>query len=320
MKKENHIRLRKHFSIILLLGVLLFMVIILDILSPYFFTWSNLRNILDQVSLYLVLSIGMTFVIVSGGIDLSVGAVMAIAGVVMAMLMKAGFGVVVAVPIGLLSGAVIGMVNGVLISGLGINAFIVTLSMMSIIRGSALLITDGRPIYGFPEAFKFWGSGSLGFFNPPIIISLALTVLGIFLLSYTRWGNYSLTMGSNEDALTRTGVNVTVYKTSIYMFCGLLAAVAGFIVAARLNTAEPLAGVGYEMDAIAAVVLGGASMRGGSGSVFGTFIACLILAVMHNGLTILSISSNYQEVLTGLIILIAVGISEIKRKNKLLKG
>ncbi|MDD4571968.1 MAG: ABC transporter permease [Clostridia bacterium] len=315
MKSETKIRLQQLFPRLLLLAVLAFMIILLDRLSPFFLTWSNMRNILDQASLYIVLSVGMTFVICSGGIDLSIGSIVAMSGVIMAMCMKAGISIGLAICLGLASGAVIGLINGILISFANINPFIVTLSIMSVIRGTSLLMTNGRPIYGFEEAFKFWGSGNIGPINPPILISLILVTLGILLLTSTRWGNYSLVLGSNEEALRRTGVNVKLYKTSIYVFCGICAAIAGFIVCARLNTAEPLAGWAYEMDAIAAVVLGGADMRGGRGSVFGTFIACLVLAVMQNGLTILSISSNYQQVLTGIIIILAVAVSEFKRRN-----
>lgn len=315
MKSVHSLRLQQFFPRILLLAVLAFMIILLDRLSPFFLSWSNIRNILDQASLYIVLSIGMTFVICSGGIDLSIGAVIAMSGVVMALCMKAGVSVALAIGIGLTAGIAIGIVNGLLIAYANINPFIVTLSIMSVVRGTSLLMTNGRPIFGFDEAFKFWGSGSIGPVNPPILISLGLVALGIVLLAYTRFGNYSLILGSNEEALRRTGVNVKAYKTAIYAFCGFCAAIAGLIICARLNTAEPLAGWAYEMDTIAAVVLGGTDMRGGRGSVFGTFIACLILAVMQNGLTILSISSNYQQVLTGIIIILAVAISEFKRRN-----
>lgn len=233
----------------------------------------------------------------------------------MAICMKAEISVGIAISLGLSAGALIGLMNGVLISYVNMNPFIVTLSTMAIIRGSSLLITNGRPIYGFDNLFKFFGSGHIGPINPPIIISLAFVAMGILLITWTQWGNHCLVLGSNEEALRRTGVNVKRYKTTIYIFCGFYAAIAGLIVCARLNTAEPLAGSMYEMDVIAAVVLGGTNMRGGSGSVFGTFIACMVLAVMQNGLTILSISSNYQQVLTGMIILLAVAISEYKNHS-----
>ncbi|HHY04538.1 MAG TPA: ABC transporter permease, partial [Thermoanaerobacterales bacterium] len=209
---------------------------------------------------------------------------------------------------------------GYIISFFKINPFIVTLSTMSIVRGATVLITNGRPIYGFPKGFTYLGSGTIGFLNCPILIAFFVTLIGIILLGKTRFGNYSIAMGCNEEALRRSGVNTNKYKTLIYILCGLCSGIAGLIISARLNTAEPLAGIGYEMDAIAAVVLGGTDMRGGKGSVIDTFIACLILGVINNGLRILSISSNYQQLLTGIIILVTVALSEYKQRMRIKTG
>lgn len=317
MNKNLKGKLQPYISRILLIGVLLLMVIILTYISPFFLTWRNIRNILDQTSLYIILSIGMTFVICAGGIDLSVGSVIALSAVTMAASIKGGMSVGIGILLGLAVGILVGIINGVIVSFAKINPFIVTLSTMSIVRGATVLITDGKPIYGFPKTFTAWGSGAVGPFNWPIIISFTMAIIGVIILEKTRLGNYTLVLGCNEEALRRTGVNTEKYKIMIYTLCGLCAAIAGFIISARLNTAEPLAGMGYEMDAIAAVVLGGTDMRGGRGSVSGTVIACLVLGVMRNGLTILSISSNYQQLLTGIIILLTVSISEIKRKNRI---
>ncbi|MEL7566773.1 MAG: ABC transporter permease [Dehalobacterium sp.] len=324
----NSFFIREYAARVLLIVVLLTMIAVLTFTSEYFLTWKNIKNILNLASTYLLLSIGMTFVICSGGIDLSVGSIMAMSAVVMGFAMKAGTPTGLAVFLGLLTGTLIGAANGMIISKVGINALIVTLSMMSIVRGSVILLTDGRPIFGFDGSFTFWG-GARSIFsplgwestlvntvNPPIALALLVTLLGWIVLEKTKLGRYCFVLGSNESALHKTGVNTLTYKVLIYALSGFCAAMTGFIVAARLNTCEPLAGTGYEMDAIAAVVLGGTLIQGGSGSISGSFIACLVLAVMRNGLTILSISSNYQQLLTGLIVMIAVAVSEIKRRKR----
>lgn len=263
-----------------------------------------------------LLAVGMTFVIISGGIDLSVGAVIALSAVIMGMLLKLDISVSLAILAGLVSGILIGTISGFIISRVGINPLIVTLSMMSIIRGSVILVTGGKPIFGFDRSFTWWGSAGESLINPPIALSLFVFLLGLILLKCTKFGQYVFALGSNSEALRRTGVNVNRYRRGVFAISGLCAAMAGFIVAARLNTAEPLAGLGYEMDAIAAVVLGGTSIKGGSGTLLGTLIACIILAVMKNGLNILSISSNYQQLLTGLIVMASVGIAEFRKKSE----
>lgn len=309
-------KLQPYYSRIFLLAFLLVLVLVLNALSPYFLTWDNMRNILDQSAIFMILAVGMTFVICSGGIDLSIGAIMAMTGVVAAMSMAAGLPVAVAIIFALLTAIIIGIANGIFISVLKMNPFIVTLSMMSIIRGSAILMTNSRPIYGFAEGYSFIGSGPIGAINFPILMALIIVVVGIVLLGKTKFGNYCYVFGTNETALKRTGVNTNRYKISIYVLSAICAGIVGLIVSSKLDTAEPLAGVGYEMDAIAAVVLGGTSMSGGKGSVSGTFIACLVLNVMRNGLSILTISANYQLLLTGAIVLIAVLVTESRKRMK----
>lgn len=305
----------------LLLLVLLFaMIFFLSLLSPFFLSWDNGLNILNQSAVQLILAVGMTFVICSGGIDLSVGAAMAFSAVIMAMLLKEGAPTVLSILAGLVVGSTIGMFHGMVISSAKINPFIVTLSTMSILRGATILITDGRPIYGFDQDFTLLGSGSAAVIGIPVILALAAAILGAFFLEKTRFGNYCFFFGSNEKALHRCGVRTGIYKSMIFGVSGFCAGLAGVLVTARLNTADPLAGSGYEMDAIAAVILGGTLMQGGKGSIGGTVIACLILNVMKNGLTMLAISSNYQQLLTGAIVLVSVIISEIKsRKNEVMQ-
>ena len=293
------------------------LVLLMTVASPYFFSWKNCRNILNQSAIYLVLSVGMTFVLCAGQIDLSVGSIIGFAGVCMGMLYHTGLPAGAAILAGLLIALGIGLVNGALVAYGKINSFIVTLSMMTILRGFVLIMTNSSSVFGFGSVFTFIGSGSVGPVNMPILLSLVIAAAGAVTLHKTKFGNYCLFLGSNEIALHRSGVNVKKYKLIIFAVCGLCAGVAGLIVTSRLNSAEPLAGQGYEMDAIAAAILGGTSMRGGKGSLIGTIIACLILNVLKNGLTLLAISSHYQEILTGVILLLSVLISESKERKKL---
>lgn len=306
---------QKYFSQILLGLVLLGAIIYLSTASPHFLTWTNIRNILDQSTLLIIMGVGMTFVICTAGIDLSVGAVVALSGVCMAIAMHSGVSVEVAILIGLMAGVAVGLLNGIIISIFNINPFIVTLGTMSVTRGIALIMTTGIPIYGFTKSFTWWGSGHIGPINPPMLIALGIAVLGAIILNYTKLGSYTLALGGNEEALHRSGVATKKYKVIIYGICGFTAALAGLVVTARLNTAEPLAGYMFELDAIAAVVLGGTDMKGGRGSISGTVIACLLLGVLRNGLTIMSIPSYYQQLAIGLIILIAVITSELRFRS-----
>lgn len=315
-------RMQNYFSQILLGAILLGAVLYLSMASPHFLTWTNIRNVLDQSALLVILGVGMTFVICTAGIDLSVGAVVALSGVCMATAMHSGISVEIAILLGLIVGTVVGLLNGLIISAFNINPFIVTLGTMSVTRGIALIITTGIPIYGFGSAFSWlgksftwWGSGHIGPVNPPMLLALGTALLGAIILNYTKLGSYTLALGGNEEALHRSGIATKKYKVIIYGICGFTAALAGLVVTARLNTAEPLAGYMFELDAIAAVVLGGTDMKGGRGSISGTVIACLLLGVLRNGLTIMSIPSYYQQLAIGLIILIAVITSELRFRN-----
>ena len=297
----------KPFIQLFLLGVLAVIVIFLSIRSPFFLTWNNIRNILDHCSLQLIIAIGMTFV----------GSIVALSGIIIGLLLKSGVSVGMSAILGVVVGGILGTINGIIISGLKIAPFIVTIGSMSLYRGVSLVITKGMPIYGFPPQFTFWGKGNLGRINPPIVLGVFMVVLSVFLLKYTKWGQYTLALGGNEEALMRVGVPVKFYKTTVYMFSGLCAGLAGLILASRLNAAEPNAGFMLESDIIAAVILGGTSMKGGKASIVGTVIACLLLAVMKNGLTILSISSYYQQLFVGLIIIISVSISEMRQRRQM---
>ncbi len=279
---------------------------VLSVLSPSFATVSNLLNIARQVSINAVLAAGMTFVILTAGIDLSVGSVLAYSGAVMAGLLAAELPLAVSIGAGLTLGTLLGLLNGVIITKGKVQPFIATLAMLTIARGATLVYTDGRPVTGLPDAFVWLGAGDIGRIPVPVII-MGLVFLGAHLiLTRTVLGRYVYAIGGNEEAARLSGVNVIAHKTLVYAISGLLAAVSAVILTARLNSAQPTAGAGYELDAIAAVVLGGTTLAGGEGSVGGTLLGAFIIGVINNGLNLLNVSAFYQQVVKGAVILLAV--------------
>jgi ribose transport system permease protein len=286
---------------------LLALVIILSFLSPYFLTIPNLLNVVRQVSIIAIVSFGMTMVILTGGIDLSVGSMLAFSGAVTAgMIVNSGLNVFLAILIGLAAGTALGLFNGIAVAKAKLPAFIVTLAMMTIARGFTLIYTNGRPISGFDETFRFFGAGYLGRIPVPVVIMFLLLFIIYVLLKKTPLGRYIYAIGGNEKATKLSGINTDKIKIAVYALNGFLAAVSGIILTSRLNSAQPMAGEGYELDAIAAVVLGGTSLSGGSGGVVGTIVGALIIAVLNNGLNLLNVSSFYQLVAKGAVILLAV--------------
>lgn len=309
--------IEKPFIQLFLLGVLISLVIFLSIRSPFFLKWNNIRNILDHTALQLIMAIGMTFVISTRGIDLSVGSIVALTGIIIGLFLKSGTPIILSSILGIMAGGILGGLNGLIISKFKIAPYVVTIGTMSLYRGLSLVITKGQPIYDFPIEFTYFGKGDFGKINPPIILGIIMIFLAMVLLKYTKWGQYVLALGGNEEALRRVGVPVNLYKTTVYMFSGITAGLAGLILTSRLNVAEPNAGFMLESDIIAAVILGGTNMKGGKTSICGTVIACLLLSTMRNGLTILSISSYYQQLFIGLIIIISVSISELRQRNQM---
>lgn len=295
---------------------LLVLAVILSILTPLFLTIDNLLNVMLQSATYILVATGMTFVVVTGGIDLSVGPIAALAGVVMALTMKAGINPGISVFLGLIVGAVCGLFNGLLVAKVNLPPFIVTLATMSIIRGLALILTGGIPIYGFPAGFRWLGTGRVGVISVAAIIALLIAVLGGLIFKKTKIGHYATAIGDNEEATRLCGINVSKYKTLVYVISGLTAAMAAVIITGRLNTAEPLAGWMIEMDAVAAVVMGGTSLAGGRGSILGTTLGALLMGVMRNGLNLMSVQSNYQQLAMGAIILIAVLLDKLRGKSQ----
>lgn len=286
---------------------LLVITIILAVMSPNFLTLNNILNVLRQVSINALIAFGMTFVILTGGIDLSVGAILALSGALTAGLMTNGMDPILAILVGLLAGAVMGMVNGLLVAKGKVAPFIATLATMTIFRGLTLVYTEGRPITGFDsDMFTMLGAGYLFIIPVPVIWTLGCFAMLYFILKKTAFGRRVYAIGGNEEAAILSGIKVSRVKIYIYALTGFLSALAGIILTSRLNSAQANAGMGYELDAIAAVVLGGTSLSGGRGWIFGTLIGAMIIGVLNNGLNLLEVSSFYQQVVKGSVILLAV--------------
>jgi len=285
-------------------------------LTPYFLTVSNLLNIAQQTSINAIVAAGMTFVILSGGIDLSVGSIVALSGVVLGTLLKQGYPAPLAIVASLAVGLMCGLVNGVFVSRGGLPPFIVTLGMMSVARGAALVFTEGRPVSGFDPGFRALATGAVAFIPAPVVTMIAVYVAAHFALTRTTFGRYVYAIGGNEEATRLSGVPVGLHKTSIYGVCGMMSGVAAVILTARLDSAQPIAGMMYELDAIAATVIGGTSLLGGEGTLVGALIGALIMGVLRNGLNLLNVSSFFQQVVIGAVIIGAVLIDmSLKRRR-----
>ena len=290
--------------------------VFVSILNPAFLQSNNLLNLMRQLIINGFIALGMTFVILTGGIDLSVGSTLALTSAIFAGLLQNGMNTGLAILIALVLGLVLGLLNGILITKGKLAPFIVTLATMTIFRGLTLVYTDGRPIAGPRDnfAFKFLGKGQfLGIPFQVILFILAFLVLWM-ILNKTALGRKIYAVGGNEKASFISGINIDKVKIWVYVISSLMAVLSGLVLTSRLNSAQPTAGAAYEMDAIAAVVLGGTSMTGGSGSLTGTLIGILILGVLNNGLNLLGVSSFYQQIVKGIVILIAVLID--RKRNK----
>jgi ribose transport system permease protein len=311
-KESQIIKLAAKFkSAIGLIGL----IIVMSFLSEYFLTVHNLMNITRQVSINAVLAIGMTFVILTGGIDLSVGSVLALSSVITAGLMSSGMNIALVLIIGIGVGTLLGLLNGLLVAKGRMQSFIVTLGMMTIARGLTLIYSDGRPISGFDKSFRFLGAGHVLGIPVPVIIMFALLAVSYVILKKTPFGRYVYAIGGNEKATELSGINTDKIKIGVYAISGFLASISGIILASRLNSAQPIAGTGYELDAIAAVVLGGTSLAGGQGGIVGTIIGALIIGILNNGLNLLNVSSFYQLVAKGAVILIAIFLDTRSQKR-----
>ena len=292
---------------------LIIIFIVFSLLSPVFFTAPNLINIMQQSAINAIVALGMTLVIISAGIDLSVGPVAALAAVVCASLMVAGVSVPLAVIAALLVGALYGLFNGVLIAYAGLQPFIVTLGGLSLCRAIALIYTGGNPIFGIPSSFRSFINGSVLGIPCPIIIAAVVAIVLYIILTKTPLGEYIFAVGGNEEAARVCGVPVAKTKIAVYVISGVLAAIAALILVGRLGAAEPTLGNLWEMNAIAAAAIGGASLMGGKGSVFGTILGAIILGSLTNGFTLLNVQSFYQLLATGIIIIVAMLVDRATR-------
>lgn len=294
---------------------LVVLIIFVTIMNPNFMAPANLLNLLRQVSTNALIAFGMTFVIITGGIDLSVGSTLALSSALMAGMIASGLNPVIAMGVGLLLGAFLGACNGVMITKGKMAPFIATLATMTIYRGLTLVYTDGNPITGIGDSFifKYMGRGYLFGIPFPVVVMLLFFGVLYVLLHKMTFGRKTFALGGNEKAAFIAGIKSDRIKIAIYSISGLMAAVSGIIITSRLNSAQPTAGNAYEMDAIASVVLGGTSLSGGRGRLVGTLIGALIIGTLNNGLNLLGVSSFYQQVVKGVVIIIAVLLD---RKNK----
>ncbi|MGJ7918966.1 ABC transporter permease subunit [Neobacillus sp. LXY-4] len=287
---------------------LVIITVILSVISPNFLTLDNVFNVLRQVSINALIAFGMTFVILTGGIDLSVGSVLALSSALTAGMLASGMDPILTILLGLLAGALMGAVNGLIITKGKVAPFIATLATMTVFRGLTLVYTDGRPITGLNEStlVELMGRGYAGWIPVPIIWMLSAYCILYFILKKTTFGRRIYAIGGNEEASILSGIRADRVKLWVYSITGTLSALAGIILASRLNSSQPTAGAAYELDAIAAVVLGGTSLSGGKGWIFGTLVGALIIGVLNNGLNLMNVSSFYQQVVKGGVILLAV--------------
>ncbi len=314
------------------LGPVIFLVvlgIVFAVLEPAFVKPVNLFNVTRQIAITGLLAIGMTFVILTAGIDLSVGSLLALSGLVCAAIAKGGTGylaagagkggegpLVLAVAAAIAVGLAGGLLQGLAISKLKVPPFVVTLGGMSAFRGAALLFSGGQPISAFKEDFRWWGTGMIGPVPVPAIIFVSLVILAYIVLRYTQYGRYIYAVGGNPEAARLSGLNIDFLITSVYVIMGFFCGLGGFVLAARLNSAEQRAGVGYELTVIASVVIGGTSLFGGEGSVWGTLVGALLIGVITNGLTVMNVSSYWQQIIIGIIIVMAVFFDQLAKQRR----
>lgn len=311
---------REEFKSILprfaLVAVVLFIVVIMSFLSPVFMTSRNLTNIFRQISINGIIAVGMTFVILLGGIDLSVGAVVGVVSVICGNLLEQGMSCFSVCLIALSVAVVFGMVNGTLVAYLNFQAFVATLATLTIGRGFALAYSDGRPYIISNPIFKAIGQGYVGKVPIPVIILLSVCAVCYVILNYTTFGRYFFAVGGNKNAARLSGVKTRRVEMSAYIISAICASIVGMILSARISSGQPNSGDGYELDAIAAVAIGGTSMTGGVGSLSGTMLGFVLLGLLSNSMNLLNINSFYQQIVKGCLIIIAVYIDMKSKGNK----
>lgn len=283
--------------------------------SPHFLTGTNLSSVVRQTAVINIMALGMTMIIICGGIDLSVGSILAMGGLMGAMAMEKGWPVPAGVAVGVATGMVCGWMNGLLTTQLRINPFIVTLGTLGIIRGLALIFSNGLPVHQLPKDFAYLGEGTVLHVPFVLFVLIGCAVTVHVILEHTKLGRYAFAIGSNPEAALYAGVNIGFVTVAIYTLGGMLTGLAGMIEASRLMTGQPTAGQGYELQAIAAVVIGGGSLRGGEGTVIGTLVGALIMGLLANGSDLLGISPYLQQAIIGAVIILAVAIDELRKRR-----
>lgn len=312
--RKNAKSIVSKYGIVIALAAL---ILVLSLATPNFFKLQNFVNVFVQVSISAILAIGATFVVLMGGIDLSLGSMVAVTGVIAATFAHPGdYPVFVPVAMGILTGLLFGLFIGVTVAKGGVASFIVTLGVTTIARGIALIIAGGRPVSNLSHEFNSIGNGTLAGIPYSIIIMACVFVAALVVLTKTKFGRYVYAIGGNEEAARASGVKIDKMKILVYMLCSGMAGLAGTMQAARIEVGQPAIGVGYELDAIAAVVIGGTSLSGGVGTVVGTLIGALIIGFINNGLDLLNVSSFYQDVIKGLIIIGAVLLDVKTKRNR----
>lgn len=289
-----------------LVFILIFLIIIFSIYSEYFLTSRNLLNITRQISINLIIAIGMTFVILTGEIDLSVGSIAALAGVATGSVIVSTSSIFLGIVAGIFVGVLVGLLNGILTVYGKVQSFIVTLAMLGLARGLALVWTDGKPISGLPKNFEILGAGYFGIIPVSTIIAILIFIITFIIFSRTKHGIYIRSIGANREAARLSAIPVKQYRIIAFLLSGLLSAIGGIIITSRLISAQPTAAVGMELNVIAAVILGGASLSGGIGTVTGTLLGAIIIGVINNGMNLIGISAFFQQIVKGIIILVAV--------------
>lgn len=294
---------------------LIVLFVALSIASPYFLTANNLASVARQTAVFNTMALGMTIVIISGGIDLSVGSILGLSGLIGTMALERGYPVPVGILVGLLAGTLCGLANGLMVTRLRIPPFVVTLGTLGIFRGLALIFSNGLPVHRIPPAFSFLGEGNL--LGIPFVVWMLVICAGAVhvVLEHTRLGRYAFAIGSNKVAAIYAGIPVDFHTVAVYAIGGTLTGLAGMIEASRLMTGQPTAGLGYELQAIAAVVIGGGSLNGGEGSVVGTLIGAFIMGLLSNGADLLNISNYWQQVIIGAVIILAVTLDEFRKRR-----
>lgn len=314
MEKGKSSRINLNWNDMGIFMILAFLIVILSMIKPVFLSPDNIINVIRQVTIVAIIGIGMSFVLISGEIDLSVGSICALSGIIVTICLRDGLGMPISILLALSVAVLCGLTNGVIHVFAKIPSFIVTMGMLNVARGIVLVITNSYSITGLPDSFKVIGRGYVGSVPVPVIIMVICYVIGFIVLKYTKFGRSAYSIGGNIEAARLSGIPVVKNKVLIYVICGITAGIAGIILSSRMFSGQPSAGSGLELDAIAACVIGGTSTTGGKGRLWGTFLGALIMGIITNGMNLLNISTNWQLIVQGMIIVVAVGLDRIKSK------